>query len=166
MPTLSVGVINKFRGRRGVTLLEMMIVVTLLGVAAGLTYPSVTSGLDGLRLRSAASGIAGFLNTALTRAERRQQVIELWISPGENAITARSPDQTFVRRLEIPLPAQIVSIRPEAPVRPDEPRRFLLYPGGTVPHIVIELAIPSGRRRSVTVDPVTSAARIETEVAK
>jgi prepilin-type N-terminal cleavage/methylation domain-containing protein len=166
MPTSSVGAINKLGGRRGVTLIEMMIVVTLLAVAAGLTYPSVTGGLEGLRLRSAASSIAGFLNTALTRAEKKQQVIELWISPGENAMTARSPDQTFVRRLEIPLPAQIVSIRPEAPVRADEPRRFLLYPGGTVPHIVIELAISGGRRRSVTVDPVTSAARIEVEVLK
>ncbi len=190
MPTLSVGVINSIvrppfqaaagllagetprgsaaagriaRPTSGVTLIEMMIVVTLLAVAAGLTYPSVTGGLDGLRLRSAAGAIAGFINTALTRAERQQQVIELWISPGENALTARSPDQTFSRRLEIPLPTQIVSIRPEAPVRADEPRRFLFYPGGSVPQIMIELANPSGRRRSVSVDPVTSAARIEGE---
>ena len=45
MPTSSVGVINKLGGRRGVTLIEMMIVVTLLAVAAGLTYPSVTGGV-------------------------------------------------------------------------------------------------------------------------
>jgi prepilin-type N-terminal cleavage/methylation domain-containing protein len=148
----------------GVTLLEMMIVVTLLALAMGLVYPSVNNGLDGMRLRSAADGIAGFVNSALTRAERRQQVIELWISPGENALTARSPDLNFLRRLEIPAPAQIASIRPESMGNADQPRRFLFYPGGAVPRIGIEIVNPSGRRRIVSVDPVTGAAKIEEEI--
>jgi len=39
--------------RRGVTLLEMLIVVALIGLLAGITFPAVTSGIDSLRLNSA-----------------------------------------------------------------------------------------------------------------
>ena len=62
----------------------MLIVVTLIALVAGLSYPSVASGLDSLRLRSASDAIVAFLNTALDRADRRQQAVEIRISPREN----------------------------------------------------------------------------------
>src|SRR6266849_4214713 len=103
MPTSSVGVTNSMyragvpsgpasKRSSGVTLLEMLIVMTLIALVAGLSYPSVASGVDSLRLRSASDGIVGFLNTAIDRAWRRQQVIQVWISPRDNVLTARSPD--------------------------------------------------------------------------
>ena len=42
-------------GRQGVTLLEMLIVVALIGLLAGISFPSVSAGLETLRLASAAS---------------------------------------------------------------------------------------------------------------
>src|SRR5229473_1333736 len=113
------------RSQRGVTLLEMMIVVTLIALVAGLSHPSVSSGVDSLRLRSASDAIVAFLNTALDRADRRQQVVEIWISPHDNAMIARSADSGFVRRLDVPDPIRIISVQPQAPSGPDEPRRFL-----------------------------------------
>lgn len=158
MRTLSVGVTNN---NRGVTLIEMMIVVTLIALVAGLSYPSVSAGVDSLRLRSASDAIVAFLNTALNRAERRQQVIEIWISPRENTMTARSEDRGFTRRLDLPEPIHIVSVQPADPVSPDEPRRFLCYPGGSVPAIGIEIANREGRRRMVSVDPITGVPRAQ-----
>src|SRR5258708_28768891 len=152
MPTSSVGAINK---RRGVTLLEMLIVVTLIGLVAGLSYPSVASGLGTLRLRSASDAIVSLLNTALDRADRRQQVVEIWISTRDNAMIARSADSGFVRRLDVPDPIRITAVLPAIQANPDEPRRFILYPGGAVPRIGIELANKEGRRRTVSIDPVT-----------
>ena len=43
-----------------------------------------------------------FLNTALDRADRRQQAVEIRISPRENSLTARAADLSFTRRLELP----------------------------------------------------------------
>jgi hypothetical protein len=120
---------------------------------AGLAYPSISAGLDGLRLRSAADGIAGFLNSALVRAERRQEVIEVAILPQENALTARSAGLVWVRRLDIPKPTTIAA--------PAEARRLLLYPGGTVPRMAIDLVNPSGRHRTISIDPVNGAARAD-----
>jgi prepilin-type N-terminal cleavage/methylation domain-containing protein len=164
MPTSSVGNKSKsgaggfacpFSRRSGVTLLELLIVITIIAVVAGVSYPSVAAGLDGMRLRSTADAIAGFLNTALDRAERRQEVIEVWISARESAMTARSAGLVWQRRLEIPAPSTIA--------RPEEPQRILLYPGGTVPRITIDLMNPSGRHRLVTIDPLTGSARAEGE---
>jgi prepilin-type N-terminal cleavage/methylation domain-containing protein len=146
---------------RGVTLLELLIVMTLMALLAGLSYPSIASGLDSLRLRSASNAIVAFLNTALERADRRQQAVEIWISPRENSMTARSADLGFVRRLDIPEPIRIVSVMPSAMVNADEPRRFFLYPGGSVPQIAVEIATKEGRKRLVSVDPITGVSRSE-----
>ena len=147
----------------GVTLIELLIVVTLMGLIAGLSYPAVTAGIDSLRLRSASDGIVGFLNTALDRAERRQQVVEIWISPRDNAMIARTPDLAFNRRFDLPDTIRILSVQPRAQGAPDEPRQFLCYPGGTAPHVAVEIANRAGRKRLVSVDPVTGVPRSEVE---
>ena len=167
MRTLSVGAVNRgqgpgARGQHGVTLIEMLIVMTLIAIVAALAFPSVSSGLDTLRLRAASDSIVGFLNTALDRAERRQRAVEVWISPQDNAITAVSSDATFEKRLNVPEPIRIVSVQPPIPFTdPGMARRFLLYPGGAPPRIGIEIANQQGRRRLISIDPVTGFPRSE-----
>ena len=140
--------------------------MALVGVLAGLSLPSVTSGLDSLRLRSASDGVVAFLNTAIDRANRRQQPVEIWISPAANALTARSADPGFERRLDVPAPIRIVSVVPPLADDPgraagEPPRRFLLYPGGALPRIGVEIANQAGRRRLVFIDPVAGSSRSE-----
>jgi len=148
--------------QRGVTLLELLIVMTLIALMAGVSYPSVSSGIDSLRLRSAADSVATFLNTAIDRAQRREQVVEVWISPRDNAMIARSPDQQFLRRLDVPDSIHISAVLP-AEINGNEPRRFLMYPGGTIPRIAVELANANGRKRLVAVDPMTGIPHSQSE---
>ena len=152
-------------GRRGVTLLELLIVMTLIALVAGLAYPSASAGLDALRLRSAADRVVSFLNTALDRADRRQQVIEIRIALADNAISARTADLSFDRTLEIPEPIHISAVEPAIlnAVNPDEQRRFLAYPGGTAPRIALQLTSNDGRARWIVVDPVTGVPRSTAE---
>src|SRR5947207_6675346 len=103
MPTSSVGAINR---QHGVTLLELLIVMTLIALVAGISFPSVASGIDSLRLRSAGDQIVSFLNSSLDRADRRQQAVEILVSPEENALIARSSDLGFTRRLDMPEPVK------------------------------------------------------------
>ena len=141
--------------QRGVTLIEMLIVMTIIALVVGVSYPSAAAGMESLRLRSVSDTVVSFLNTAVDRASRRQQVIEIWISPQENLLLARSPDLAFSRRLEIPESFRITSVLPPAEVYPGEPRRFLLYPGGTAPRIGVEITNSAGRARTVSLDPFT-----------
>jgi prepilin-type N-terminal cleavage/methylation domain-containing protein len=167
MRTSSAGAINRsaINNQRGVTLLELLIVTTLIALVVGLSYTSATAGVDSLRIRSAADKVVSFLNTALDRAERRQQVIEIRISVRENAISARTADLSFDRTFEVPDPIHIAAVEPALAegANPDIQRRFLVYPGGTAPRIAIELASRDGRRRRVIVDPVTGTPRSELE---
>ncbi|MDX1980582.1 MAG: prepilin-type N-terminal cleavage/methylation domain-containing protein [Bryobacteraceae bacterium] len=149
MPTLSVGRANS----RGVTLIEMLIVVSIIGLMVGVSFPSVNSGIDTIRLMSASDSVVSFLNAALNRAERRQQVMEVTISQKTNMLALRSIDAGFLRELELPTGVTITRVLPEGP--DDADRHIYLYPGGTVPRIGVELTNTRGAKRVVRVDPVS-----------
>ena len=142
-------------------MIELLIVLTLIALVTGISYPSAAAGVESLRLRSVSDQVTNFLNTAIDRAGRREQVIEIWIAPKDNVLIARSPDLGYSRRLELPAGYRILAILPAAEVNPDEPRRFLLYPGGTAPRIGIEIANRTGNKRMVRVDPFTELTHAE-----
>lgn len=149
---------------RGVTLIEMMIVVTIIAILVGISFPAVGSGVDSLRMTSAAGGVAGFLQGALNRTERRQQMMQLTISRGENALILAGAD--FERRYTMPGGVSIAEVVPADPVDTNAPRRFLLYPGGAPPRIGVRLVNQRGAERLVTLDPVTGVPQIERPAAK
>jgi prepilin-type N-terminal cleavage/methylation domain-containing protein len=148
-------------GSPGVTLIEMLIVMTLIGLMVGISFPAISSGIDSLRLSSASGDIASFINGALNRAERRQELMELTISKPANQFSLESAAPGFVRKLAMPSGVTIAAVYPDAPPNPDGARRFLLYPGGTVPRIAVEIVNRRGARRVVRVDPITGVPVVE-----
>ncbi len=149
---------------RGFTLLEMLIVVALVSLMAGITFPSISAGVDSLRLASASDQTVALWNAALNRAERRQQVVEVTIAPGAGALALRSTEAGFTRELKLPDGVRVVKILPEGAAGEDGPRRFYLYPGGAPPRVGLLLRNQRGVARWVRVDPITGVARIELEV--
>jgi len=148
----------------GITLIEMVVVVLLISLIVGISLPALTSGIDTLRLNQATTGIVNFVNSGLNRAERRQQVVEIFISKHDNSLSMRSTEPGFARKLELPEGITITHVLPELPPGsddPDAPRSFLLYPGGTAPRFGIQLANRRNVERIVRVDPITGVPRIE-----
>lgn len=142
---------------RGVTLIEALIVVALISVVAAVSYPSVSAGLDALRMRQTSDQVVKFLSAALDRADRKQQVVQLVIAPGTDevpaSLLARSEDLSFNRSMVLPPPFRMNG--------PQETRMYLLYPGGSVPRIAIEITHPAGRRRTIGTDPLTGTAQAQ-----
>jgi prepilin-type N-terminal cleavage/methylation domain-containing protein len=145
----------------GVTLVEMLIVVALIGLLAGVSFPSVASGVDTLRLNAAGDSLVSFFNEALNRAERRQQAVEITVLRRERALTARSSEAGFERRLELPQGVTIRAVLPPSGEDEEAPRTFLLLPGGAVPRFGVEFANSRNARRVVRVDPITGVPRVE-----
>jgi prepilin-type N-terminal cleavage/methylation domain-containing protein len=165
MPTLSAGKtkLNHDReGVAGVTLIEMLVVVALISLMVGISYPAITSGIDSLRLNAATNGVVSFLDYGLSRAERRQQTVEITISKADNSIEMRSSEPGFYRKLVMPDGVSIVQVLPQLPENsdPDLKRSFLLYPGGTVPPLGLQLINRRNVQRVVRVDPITGVPRI------
>lgn len=145
----------------GVTLIEMLIVVAIIGLIIGIMFPTVSSGIDSLRLQQAADSIAGFVNGGLNRAERRQEAVEITIAKATNELILRSAEQTFEKRLELPDGVRIADVLPETPEQPDAERRFLLYPGGAPPRFGVVLLNRRGDRRVVRLDPITGMSQVD-----
>jgi hypothetical protein len=141
--------------------------MAIIGLMVGVSFPAISTGLDSIRLTSASDSIASFLNGALNRAERRQQVIALIIYPKENKLEIYSNEAGFTRQLLMPDGVTIEAVLPRIPDLPDsEPRRLIVMPGSTVPAIGIQIANRRGIRRIVRVDPMTGFPRVESVSTK
>ena len=138
----------------GVTMIEMLVVATIIAIIAGVSFPALTAGLDGVRLSSASGSAASFLTSTLNRVERREQAAAIVISPKDNLLavyTAASGDKPE-RELRMPQGVMIEG---------DGPRRFLLMPGGTAPRMTLVLRNAKGARRSVQIDPTTGVPKVQ-----
>jgi prepilin-type N-terminal cleavage/methylation domain-containing protein len=140
------------RPQRGVTLIEMLVVICIIALIAAVAAPSVTAGLDSVRLRTASDSIAAFLNSAVNRAERLQQAIEVEISPKENCLKLYSSQPGFTRELHMPNGVQILG---------DDVRRLVLLPGATIPGAAIEIVNERGSRRRIRLDPMTGFPHVD-----
>jgi prepilin-type N-terminal cleavage/methylation domain-containing protein len=148
--------------RRGVTLVEMLIVVSIIGLIVAVSFPAFSAGIDSVRMSSATGMVSSFLNSAVNRAERRQQAVELIVTPRENLLTMYTNEPGFERKLRMPDGISIQGVLPafddEAP---DSPRQLMLLPGATAPGIGILLGNQHGSRRIVRLDPMTGFPRVE-----
>ncbi|MBK5291984.1 MAG: hypothetical protein JJE04_09945 [Acidobacteriia bacterium] len=145
----------------GVTLMEMIIVVMLLSLMIGITYPALTSGIETLRLNSAAAAVAGFLNAAVNRAERRGQAVEIIVTRQQNTIRLAAAEPGFERVLTMPDGVAIEAVLPQQPVLDEGPRQFLMLPGSLAPRMGVVLLGRRGDRRTVRLNPISGAPQID-----
>jgi prepilin-type N-terminal cleavage/methylation domain-containing protein len=142
----------------GITLIEMMVVVSVIGLMVAISAPSLGAGIDSVRMTSATNSVANFLNSAVNRAERKQIAIEVVISPKKGTFTMYSNEPGFERVLKLPDGIVIEAIEPAV----EEPEfRLILMPGTAAPGIGIKLANSHGNRRIVRLDPMTGFPRVE-----
>lgn len=138
-------------------------VVLIISLMAGVTFPAVTSGVDSLRLRGAGEEAAALLTSAINRAERRRIAVEVTVLPAENAMVLTSVEPGFIRRFQPANGVTIAAVLPPNPTAdPRAPRSFLVLPGGAAPRLGLILANARGVRRLVRLDPVTGVAESRT----
>src|SRR5580704_8275879 len=125
------------RARSGVTLMEMMIVVTIVGVVVSISVAALTTGLAGVRLASAAGSAASFLTSAMNRVERREQAAAIVVFPAANKLEMFTAASGTKPEKELVMPQGVT-------IEGEEGRRFLLFPGGSFPRITIVLRNEKG----------------------
>ena len=145
---------------RGVTLFELLVVITLATILLGLVFPSIHAGMRGLSLHSSAQRLAAAAKFARDQAIYRQQPFELDIDAGKGIISVIGAGETH--SFELPMEVRVESIAPEEPSGFQAPqvRRFLFSPDGSSAEFAVILK-NSGRRVQVSADPLTGFPRIE-----
>jgi hypothetical protein len=88
-------------------------------------------------------------------------VMEITISKTDNSLEMRSSEPGFYRKMQMPDGVSIVQVLPPLPDNPDAKRNFLLYPGGTVPPLGLQLINRRNVQRVVRVDPITGVPHVE-----
>jgi prepilin-type N-terminal cleavage/methylation domain-containing protein len=149
----------------GVTMIEMLVVVAVIAIVVGVSIPSISAGLDSIRLASSGDAIASFLNSAVTHAERSERPVVVAISLKEGTILADGGDG-YTRRFEMPQGITMDKLLPEAAGEGEEAsgevaRTILFLPGGATPALGVEYSNRHGARRRVQLDPMTGFPRIE-----
>ena len=139
----------------------MVVVVGIIALVTAVMAPSMMAGLDGVRMASATDNVASFLNSAVNRVERRQQVMEVVISIRENKLVMMTNEPGFTRELKMPEGIVIEGVLPRQDSGNGDVRRLILMPGAAVPGIGIQLVNQHNNRRIVRLDPMTGYPRIE-----
>ena len=153
-PTSAVG-----NSERGVTLIEMMVVVIIIALVVSISTPSVTAGIDSVRLATTTSAVAAFLNSASTRAERRERPVELLIA--QKKLEYISTDPGSRRELTVPDSITLAAISAVPSEDAEGVSRWLFLPGGAAPSVAVQLTNQHGGRRTVRLDPMTGFPRVE-----
>ena len=154
---------SRRRRRRGVTLLEMLIVLAIIGVMSSIVWPTAAGALDSIRLRSSADAVASLLAKATVQADRRQQPVEIVIDREAGRIEAAGGSAASRIELTLEEGIAIASVEPRgfdaAGLEGDQPRqhRFVLLPGAGWPALKIALESKGRARRVVSLDPITGA---------
>jgi len=144
----------------------MIVVVSIVALMVGISYPSISAGLDSVRMSSATGSVASFLNAAVTHAQRRQQAVELVVSFKDHALYQYTNEPGYQKELKLPDGILIEAVLPdENQVRGDD-RRFMLMPGGAAPGIGIQLMNTRDGHRLVRLDPMTGYPRVEAATAR
>jgi type IV fimbrial biogenesis protein FimT len=99
------------RSARGVTLLELMIGLTILGILLMLGMPSYTTWIQNTKIRAAAESLQAGLQLARAEAARRNTQVELvlidtaWAPNDPGAIVPSTTGRNWVVRVFQPNPA-------------------------------------------------------------
>jgi prepilin-type N-terminal cleavage/methylation domain-containing protein len=145
MPTSSAG------NSRGITLVELLVVMAIIGLMVGVSMPAANSGLASIRLKGAAGDVSTFINSALNRAERHEQMMEIIVYPKESKLELDSSEPGFSRTLNLP---------PGVSIAGENPIRIVLMPGSAPPRLALDLFNERGSHRIVKLDPVTGVPEV------
>jgi len=138
------------------------VVMAIVGLIVGVSFPAVSAGLDSVRMVSAADSVAAFLNAAVNRAQRREEAVEVIVDLRAGRLSAFSNDPAFARELALPDGIGIEAVHSgEEGESAEAQRRIVLLPGGAVPGLGIQLLSRRGARRIVKLDPMTGYPRVE-----
>lgn len=146
------------RGPAGITLLELLVALAIAGMIMAISFPSVTTGLDGVRLQTTARRVAAFVNVARGEADREQLPVEILIDLDRNRISAATATRSWERSMGIEEGIRLAAVWPEAEARM---RRFMVIPGVPAPRFRMQLDSRRGRSVTVALDPLTGVPQIE-----
>ena len=86
---------SRSSSQRGLTLIEILVTVAIIAVMVGISYPTFTRGLDGIRLRTSVSRAGTFFNRARQEAARSQGPVQFIVDPEKQMLSAAAIEDSW-----------------------------------------------------------------------
>jgi prepilin-type N-terminal cleavage/methylation domain-containing protein len=134
----------------GITLIELLVVVAIIGLMTAISFPTLTTGLDGFRLRAAVDRAASLFQQARQEADRRQKPVQLTADPRVNELRALAVDSSWREALVFKDGIRIVT--------PAAEQHWILYPSTPPPQVRLLLEAQTGGRRGFSINVFTGVA--------
>ena len=100
-------------GHRGLTLIEVVIVMAIIAISIGLAGPRIGAGFGRLELTTSARTVQGLIKTARIQAQRTDRMQYVVLDKSRRSISVVSSELKLVREEELPssvdfvLPAEV-----------------------------------------------------------
>jgi general secretion pathway protein H len=95
-------------GRRGFTLIEVVVVMVIVAIAMGLVGPRIGAGLDRLQMNSAAQTTRGFIRMARLQAERTEKPQYVVFDRNRRVVSLVNDQMKPIRETALPSSIDIV----------------------------------------------------------
>lgn len=138
---------------RGITLIELMVVMALLSMATLLVGPAVGSGVDNLLLHSTGRQLVSAFRLAQTEAKLEQQELVAVVNGGQFLFLK---DSRTVRVVTLPTSIEVLP-------SPDTPTYIFLGSGQILGPARLELLNRRGRRGVLMLGPAPGAIQFREE---
>lgn len=134
----------------GITLVEMLVTLAIIALIVSIAYPSMTTGIDGIRLRTSVDNIAVLFTEARNMSDRFQTPVQITVMPSENRLHAATIDGAWQKIYELPDRVHVVI--------PRETGAVVLYPGSPTPGLRMLLEAEYGARTGLRFNIFTGVA--------
>ena len=144
---------------RGVTLLELLVVMALASLLLALVFPAVGAGLGTLELRTSAQRLAAAAKFARDQAVYQHRLFQLVIDRDAGTVSVMDGEGNSRRSFAIPAGVRFEEILPADERTQSGLRRFVFFPDGG--SVAFEIILGNQRRRiRVSSDPLTGFAKV------
>ena len=145
----------------GFTLLELIVVILIIALVMGVSYPSLERGSSILNLQTASRDILNTFRFARERAVSEQASMLLLINRNERRFELANILGEPMRSYTLPSGVYIQKLTRAGNEVNDEVLAVRFAPNGNLENVAIRIASDGGRRMQIISDPLGGGARIE-----
>ena len=146
----------------GFTLLELVIVIAIIGLALAATYPALSRGSAAIHLRAAGRDCLNTLRYAREKAITEQKITAVLADRAKQKIALTDEFGEGARYLTLPQDVRLHRLALAGQEVLDRPLMIRFLPNGSCEEAEIELRSDKGGVLRLVTDPILGGARILT----
>ena len=145
---------------RGFTLLELVLVLLIMGLALALSYPNLSRGTAAFHLRAVGRDVMNTLRFARERAITQQTDMLVVVDREKHQVTLSDALGRGPRTFSLPDDVKIQHLVLGGKEIPEGPLRIRFIPNGSSETAEIALESKTGSVLRVVTDPLTGGAKV------